>query len=207
MEMFAKPWVYAMTMNSLCLLALAVPAFADDSEHLATPEDAMPHRVSTSTMNYVVPDVQLVRESGKHVSLADEVNDGRAVVLNFIFTTCSSICPLSSQTLAQFQRKLGPDRKYVHLMSISTDPEQDTPARLREYAKKFGAGPGWQHYTGTLDASLAAQRAFDVYRGDKMSHTPVTLIRAAHSTSWRRIDGFVTPEQLMGEYRQLLALK
>jgi protein SCO1/2 len=92
-------------------------------------------------------------------------------------------------------------------MSISTDPEQDTPARLREYAHKFGAGPGWQHYTGSLPASLATQRAFDVYRGDKMSHTPVTLMRAAHGKSWRRIDGFVRPDELLDEYHQLQSLQ
>jgi len=52
------------------------------------------------------------------------------VLLNFIFTTCSSICPLMSRTLEEFQRKLGSEAARVHLMSISIDPEQDTPARL-----------------------------------------------------------------------------
>jgi protein SCO1/2 len=88
-------------------------------------------------------------------------------------------------------------------MSISVDPEQDTPVRLREYARKFHAGPGWQHYTGTIEASLAAQRAFNVWRGDKMSHTSVTFMRIAPDRQWLRIDGFVTPEELLERYRQL----
>jgi protein SCO1/2 len=205
-----------MTAKSLfCLIVLvcanlsAVPSNvrAADSEPMSMTNDSASHRVVATTADYVIPDVQLVRDDGKRVSLAQEMNDGRAVVLNFIFTTCSSTCPLSSQTLSRFQDKLGPDRKRVHIMSISTDPEQDTPAQLREYAHKFGAGPGWQHYTGTLAQSLKAQRAFDAYRGDKMSHTPVTLLRAANSTVWRRIDGFVTPNELLGEYHHLLALK
>ena len=50
----------------------------------------------------------------------------------------------------QLQEMLGEERNKVHMISISIDPEQDTPTRLREYAKKFGAGPAWQHYTGTL---------------------------------------------------------
>jgi len=154
-----------------------------------------------------VPDVTLVRDDGKSISLPAEMNDGRPVMLNFIFTSCGSICPLMSQIFAQVQHKLGPESAKIHLMSISTDPEQDTPARLSEYAQKFHAGPEWQHYTGTLGASLAAQRAFDVYRGDKMSHTPVTLLRAAPGRPWRRIDGFVTPDELIHEYRQLLASK
>ena len=158
----------------------------------------------TSTTQYTIPPIRLVRDDGKIVSLPEEINDGRPVVLNFIFTSCSSTCPLMSAVFAQFQRKLGPDRDKVHLMSISIDPEEDTPARLREYARKFGAGPEWQHYTGTIEASLAAQRAFDVYRGDKMSHVPVTLLRAAPGEPWRRIDGLATPDELLKEYHTVV---
>src|SRR5213082_1147577 len=153
--------------------------------------------VSRSTVSYEAPDVTLVRADGKPVSLPRELDDGRPVLLNFIFTTCSSVCPLTSRTLEEFQRKLGPEAHHVHLVSISIDPEQDTSARLTEYARKFHAGPQWQYYTGTVAASIAAQRAFDVYRGEKMrhrgmthllapvdiegekmSHTPVTLLRS-----------------------------
>src|SRR5207253_2068463 len=145
----------------------------------------------------------------KMVIEAVEVNraldDGRPVLLNFIFTTCSSICPLTSRTLEEFQDKLGPEAARIHLMSISIDPEQDTPSRLSDYARKFHAGPEWQYYTGTVAASLAAQRAFDVYRGEKMSHTPVTLMRAAPGKPWLRIEGFVTPAELVDDYRNLLA--
>ena len=159
--------------------------------------------VSTATVHYKVPAVQLVRDDGKVVSLPQEMNDGRPVVLNFIFTTCSSICPLMSQVFAQFQQQLGAESAKVHLMSISVDPEEDTPARLREYAHKYHAGPNWQHYTGTIEASLAAQRAFNVWRGDKMSHTSVTFMRVAPEAPWLRIDGFVTPDELLHRYRQL----
>lgn len=161
--------------------------------------------VITSVSRYPVPAVRLIRDDGKAVSLPEELNDGRAVVLNFIYTTCSTICPLMSQTLAQFDRELGAERERVHLMSMSIDPEEDTPARLREYAHKFHAGPEWQHYTGTVDASLAAQRAFNVWRGDKMSHTPITLVRAAPDAPWLRIEGFLTPAELMAQYHRALA--
>jgi len=161
--------------------------------------------VSRSSVSYEPPAGTLVRADGKTVSLPRELDDGRPVLLNFIFTTCSSICPLTSRTLEEFQHKLGREAARVHLMSISIDPEQDTPARLSEYARKFHAGPEWQYYTGTVAASLAAQRAFDVYRGEKMSHTPVTLMRAAPGEPWLRIEGFVTPDELLDDYRNLLA--
>jgi len=161
--------------------------------------------VSRSTVSYEAPGVTLVRADGKPVSLPHELDDGRPVLLNFIFTTCSSICPLTSRTLEEFQRKLGREASRVHLMSISIDPEQDTPARLTEYARKFHAGPEWQYYTGSVAASIAAQKAFDVYRGEKMSHTPVTLMRSAPGKPWLRIEGFVTPDELFDDYQKLLA--
>jgi len=160
-----------------------------------------------STAEYVIPDVKLVRDDGKSVSLQQELGDRRPVVMNFIYTTCTSICPLSSQTFADLQTKLGAGRDKVHLVSISIDPEEDTPQRLREYAQKFGAGSEWQHYTGTLTASLATQRAFNVDRGGKMNHAPLTLIRMTPGNRWVRIDGFATADQLAGELRDAIALR
>ena len=189
------------TAGVLSLLVAAGSAVAHDAaEHHAKVQETM-----RSVISYKVPDVKLVRDDGKTVSLPEELNDGRPVVLNFIYTTCSGICPVLSQTFSQLQEKLGGDREKIHLMSISIDPEQDTPARLREYARKFGAAAGWQHYTGTVAASLAVQRAFDVYRGDKMSHTAVTLLRMAPEKPWVRIDGFATGDDLLNEFHDLVA--
>jgi protein SCO1 len=194
-------------ISALAVGLLAVGGTAGWAADAMTMHDhhMMDGMMMVSSADYAVPDVTLVRENGRSVSLRKEMDDGRPVVLNFIYTSCTSICPVMSQTLAQFDSKLGIDRHKVHLMSISIDPEQDTPARLSAYARKFHAGPEWQHYTGTLEASLAAQRAFDVYRGDKMSHTAVTLLRAAPGKPWKRIDGFATPDELLNAYRELTA--
>jgi protein SCO1 len=194
----------SIAFGAALLLGWSV-ANADGDASMSIGQDRA--KAAMSTVQYVVPAITLVRDDGRSVSLPDEINDGRPVLLNFIFTSCGGICPLMSQMFAQFQKKLGDDAGKVHLMSISIDPEQDTPARLTEYAQQFGAGPEWQHYTGTVQASLAAQRAFDVYRGDKMSHAPVTLLRAAPGQPWLRIDGFLTPDALEREYRKLLAAK
>lgn len=164
----------------------------------APPPEALP-AVTRSLVNYPVPAIRLVRDDGKPVALVDELNDGRPVVLNFIYTTCTGICPLASHTFSQLQHKLGAERDQVHLVSISVDPEEDTPARLREYAQQYAAGPSWQHYTGTMAASTTVQRAFDVYKGDKMGHTPVTLVRTAPDGPWVRFDGFATADMLLKE--------
>lgn len=183
---------------SACVLLLSVPA-------LLHADDKPVEKLTVSSANYHVPNVQLVRQDGKAVSLPAELDDGRPVVMNFIFTTCESICPLMTQSLAQFQRQLGAEGAGVHMVSISIDPEQDTPARLREYAKQYKTLAGWSYYTGTEAASIKAQEAFNVYRGDKMSHAAVTLLRTAPGASWRRIDGFVTPDDLVREYHAMAA--
>jgi protein SCO1 len=160
---------------------------------------AMSENVRRSEVQYTAPEVKLVRDDGKTVSLPDELNDGRPVIMNFIYTSCTTICPLTSQVFGQFQKQLGSARDSVHLVSISIDPEQDTPARLRRYAQQFDAARGWDHYTGTIAASLAVQRAFSAYRGDKMSHTPLTLLREAPGKPWIRIDGFASADTLLAE--------
>lgn len=160
-----------------------------------------------SAVNYRVPDVRVVRDDGKAVRLADEIEDGRAVVLAFIYTTCTAICPLISATFAQLQGKLGADAARVQLVSISIDPEQDTPPRLAEYAKQWGAGPNWHHYTGAAEASIAIQRAFNAYRGDKMNHMPVTFIRRTPGQRWIRVEGFVSSDELLAECCGTTALK
>lgn len=165
----------------------------------------MTRDVKTSSVAYSVPPIRLMRADGRPIDLKSELDDGRAVVMTFIYTTCTSICPVISQTFEQLQDMLGPQLSHVHLVSITIDPENDTPSRLREYAAKFGAGPQWQYYTGTIDATIAAQKAFNVYREDKMDHNPVVFVRAAPGKPWLRVDGFATADELLHSYQELVA--
>jgi len=197
MQSFAL--IGALAAVSLIAFVLSVPvAFANETPMTHAHHHVIPD-TKRSLVDYAVPNVRLVRDDGVAVQLGDELNDGRPVVLSFIYTTCTTVCPVTSQALSELQSKLGSARDNVHLVSISIDPEHDTPERLRDYAKRFGAGPEWQHYTGTQAASRTAQQAFGVYRGDKMDHSPATLIRALPGAQWVRLDGFATPDQLMAE--------
>jgi len=192
---------FALLAASVCSLAAEGEAVDPHAHHHQMMADADAAGIQRSTGEYALPEQRLVRDDGKAVDFLAELNDGRPVYLNFIYTTCTTICPLSSQVFSMLQQKLGAGRDKVHLMSVSIDPEQDTPARLRAYAGKFHAGPGWTHYTGTSAASIAVQRAFNAFRGDKMNHTPLTLYRAAPGQAWVRLDGFATADQLLGEYK------
>ncbi len=196
----------AMLALTLCLTPLP-SAMAQDHQHehhhqaMSGAQDG----VVRTLANYTVPDVKLLDVNGASVSLNSEFGDqDRPVILNFIFTTCTAICPVMSATFSQVQTSLGPQRNAVRMVSISIDPEQDTPAVLKAYAGKFDAGPQWQMLTGSLQDSIAVQRAFNVYRGDKMGHTPATFLRAKAGQPWVRLDGFASANDILREYRQLV---
>jgi protein SCO1/2 len=156
-------------------------------------------------MSYTIPDVKLVDENGKTVSLRELTDDRSPVMLNFIFTTCTTICPVMTSTFHQVQEQLGENRKDVRMVSISIDPENDTPRKLKEYAAKSMAGAQWTFLTGSLENSLMVQKAFGIFAGEKMNHKPVTFIRAKGSdTQWLRMEGLAEASQILNEYDKLV---
>jgi protein SCO1/2 len=190
-------------------LALALPphgnvAAEEGHEHHKRQTQSADKPYQATTRDYALPDLMLLRVDGTEVRFPADIDDGRPVLLNFIYTTCTAICPLLSQTAAAFQARIGSEVGQVRMVSVSIDPEHDTPARLAEYAARFNAGPQWTHYTGTLEASIALQKAFEAYYGDKMNHRPVVFLRRAPGQPWLRLEGFTTPDDLVREYRSLL---
>lgn len=195
------------TAALLCIFAMPHAQAHEDHDHHMMHDKAAKQPIKLATVSYTVPSIQMVREDGKAVDLVGELDDGRAVVLNFVYTTCTEICPVTSDILSKFQTKLGKSRDKVHMLSISIDPEQDTPATLRKYAKKYQAKSQWNFYTGTVAASFEAQKAFQAYYGDKMNHLPTTYMRAAPGKPWLRIDGFASPDELLRSYQELISAK
>ena len=154
-----------------------------------------------SQVRYVIPALAMVDQRGRKVEINKALADGRPVILNFVFTSCTTICPVMTQIFSQVQDALAGQLDRVHMVSISVDPQQDTPARLLAYSKEHGAGSQWDFYTGTIEASVALQKAFDAYRGDKMNQEPLTLLRGPRGNNWVRLDGFASPEAIVSEYR------
>jgi protein SCO1/2 len=157
-----------------------------------------------SEHDYKLPALKVTRADGKRLALADAIDDGRPVLLNFIYTSCTAICPITSQVFLELRERLSTaQRDAVNMISISIDPEQDTPARLTDYAKRYGSAGVWSHYTSSSADAIEIQRAFETWRGDKMNHQPTTFLRAAPGKPWVRLDGFYTPAALFGEYQKL----
>jgi protein SCO1 len=97
------------------------------------------------------PNLPVVTQEGKTLRFYDDVIKGKIVVMSFIYTSCRDICPITTSRLAQIEEKLG-DRmgRDIFINSISVDPENDTPDRLKKYAEAFHAGPGWLFLTGKM---------------------------------------------------------
>jgi protein SCO1/2 len=205
MHLLASMAAAAFLITPISSEVLAAEPAHDHSHHSAAISDAL--TVSSKSQPVTLPDVNVVRDDGQRMRLVTAIDDGRPVVLDFIYTSCTAICPVTSQVFMEFRDLLGPtQRDTVNMVSISIDPEQDTPRQLSKYAKRFGSAGTWAHYTGSTKDSEAIQRAFGVWRGDKMNHQPVTFIRPALGQAWLRIDGFLSPTDLLTQYRQQVPL-
>jgi protein SCO1/2 len=145
-----------------------------------------------------------VDENGKSVSLRELTDGSSPVMLNFIFTTCTTICPVMSSTFHQVQEGLGKKHKNVRMVSISIDPENDTPKKLKEYAAKNMAGAQWTFLTGSLENIIQVQKAFGAFAGEKMNHKPITFIRAKGAKDWEKLEGLAEAEQVIKEYEKLV---
>ena len=153
---------------------------------------------------YAVPDVVLVNQDGKKISFKSFLEADRPEMVEFIYATCTTICPVLSVGFANLQHKLGTDAAKVRLVSISIDPENDTPAVMKDYLKKYGAGPGWDFLSGSRADIDTVMRAFDAYVANKMYHLPLTLIRSPADGSWVRIKGLMGAADLKDELARII---
>jgi protein SCO1 len=132
----------------------------------------------------------LVTQDGKTVKFYDDLIKGKSVVINFIYTECGDSCPLETAKLAQVQKLLnGRVGQDIFFYSISIDPKHDTPQTLKEYAKKFHAGPGWLFLTGKqADLDLIRQKLGQAATTDqKLSdHATSFIIGDEPSGQWMR---------------------
>lgn len=199
---FSPLMACAGLLGALALLPGAARAHADHAHHAAAPAGLKRSEMAP----LVLPAVQVLRQDGTRTDLRKLLDDGRPVMLNFIYTSCTAICPVTEQVFREARERLGRSRDTLHLVSISIDPEYDTPARMAEYARRFTDDDKWSFLTTGREDSVAIQKAFKAYQGDKMNHVPVTFLRAAGAQKpWVRLDGFASPAVLVTEVQSLLA--
>ena len=167
------------------------------------PASAAEERYQRSVEHYTVPDVQLINQDGEKIALKTLLEIDQPVIVDFIYGTCTTICPVLSAGFSNLQRKLAKEGRSVRLISITIDPEHDTPHIMKEYLEKYRAKPGWDFLTGTRADIDTVMTAFNAYIPDKMSHYPLNMLRNPKDGTWIRMFGIMSGKEFMAEYNQV----
>jgi protein SCO1/2 len=177
---------------------------AGQSSHCARMSKPQEH-YTRHLVDYAVPAISLVDQNGKDVSIAALLDDTEnPIALNFIFTTCTTICPVMTATFTRLAAELNDDER-LRLVSVSIDPEYDTPDVLKSYARQHGVSERQTLLTGDNASVGTLLRSFDALFGSKMNHRPLTYFRIPGADGWLRIEGLVGAGDLVSEYRRLMA--
>jgi cytochrome oxidase Cu insertion factor (SCO1/SenC/PrrC family) len=149
------------------------------------------------TQKLNIPDLELLDQDGRKIHFYTDLVKDHAVAINFIFTTCTTICPPLGATFARVQKELG-DKvgRDVRFISISVDPATDTPERLKAWGAKFHAGEGWTFVTGNKPQVDELLRALGASSARREDHSPTVLIGDAQG-NWTRTYGLASSSQLV----------
>ena len=163
-----------------------------------TAEQSSSSTVEQSAAQKYFTDVVLTNQYGERMRLYSDLLKGKVVIINSFFATCPGSCLPMARNLQKIQVALG-DRvgKDVFIISISVDPTVDTPASLKEYAKKVAAGPGWYFVTGDKTSIDFALRKLGQYVDDKQDHTNIFIIGNERTGLWKKAFGLAKSEELV----------
>lgn len=182
----------AFLVLALVLLALVAPVRAQQT---ATPQ---------AIDRPEIPDIPVVTQDGREVQFYSDLVRGRTVAVNFIFTTCTTICPPLGLNFGRLRQQLGERAgRDLFLLSVSVDPGNDTPERLRAWSEKFGAGPGWTLVTGKPAEVTRLLKALGAFNADVRAHTPLILLGNDQTGRWTRTYGLAPPAELAKQLTDL----
>lgn len=194
----------------LCVLSLLVCTQVgahSAAEHAAQAAAAVPQRHSeTSEVAFV--DRPLLDQDSHPVNLQRDLVADRIVVMGFVYTSCTTVCPLVSSIMGKLQGRLGERAgREVSLVSLTVDPQRDTPQRLLDYSRRYQPGPGWRWLTGEPLAVEDTLKALGVWSADYETHPPLIMVGDGRSDRWTRYYGFTDPAVLQAKIDQLLAAR
>ena len=142
-------------------------------------------------------DVELINQNGEQMRLYSDLLKDKVVVINFFFATCQGVCLPMNRNLEKVQEALGERLgKDLYIISITVDPTVDTPASLKEYAKKMNAKPGWHFITGTKENVEFALRKLGQYVDNKENHTNLIIIGNERTGLWKKAFGLAKSDEL-----------
>ena len=143
-------------------------------------------------------DVVLINQNGQKMRFYSDLLQGKVVIINSFFATCAGSCLPLTRNLEKLQQALGERMgKDVHILSISVDPEVDTPPNLKAYAKKLNAGPGWHFLTGDKASVDFALKKIGHFVDSKESHLNIFIIGNERTGLWKKAFGLAKSDELM----------
>lgn len=194
---------YVTGFTLALLLAVSGMACADEEEDPHAKHRAMMNSKAPEPDAELFSDIDLKNEllldqDGEEVRFVDDVIGDRIVVMDFVYTTCTTVCPVLTALFTQVQTQLGDDLGgEVAMISMTVDATRDTPARLKAYATKHRVQPGWIWLTGpktTMDSVLTGLGAFTVSFED---HPAMVIVGDGRTGEWKRMFGFPNPDRIM----------
>ena len=160
-----------------------------------------------AAQNKQFPNVPLFTQDGTPVLFYDDLIKGRVVLINFFFTSCPLICPCTTANMVKVEEALGERLgRDVRMISITVDPEKDTPRVLGAYSRRYGTKPGWYFVTGKLEDIALLKRHFgvDFYGRDKTDHTGMLVYGNESTQQWAATPSMANPEQIVRSVTRLV---
>ena len=162
-----------------------------------TPSPTPPGDIGLSFNSSKIPNTRILDQNGKQLNFYDDLIKGKTVAINFIFTTCTTVCPPLTATFRKVQQTASERGLDVKLVSVSVDPVVDTPERLRAFSEKFNVDQGWTFVTGGKGEIESLLQSLGVAVTNKNDHTPMILIGNDSVDFWTRAYGLSPPSRLV----------
>lgn len=180
------------------LLALPGPGHAAQTGSLAPARMPEATRDGKSPAQAYFTDVELVSHHGKPLRFYTDLLQGKAVVINTFFATCTGSCPVIMSSMAKIQEALGSRLgKEVSLVSLTVDPVRDTPPRLKAYAERLGARPGWDLVGGKRENVELALRKLGQAVKQKEEHPNIIIIGNERTGLWKKVMALAPTDTLI----------
>lgn len=190
----------------LLMMPVAGLAEAVQQATAARPASATDAAAAEEKARKYFTDLEVIDQNGKRLRFYSDVLRNRVVLINFIFTNCPDACPMATHKLIQVRKQMAEAvRDDVWFVSISIDPERDTPEAMKTFAKKHGVDESrWIFLTGEKENLDTIIKKLGQYTPDIESHSTLMLAGNTITRHWTRVMPMVPPEGIAQQMRSLV---
>lgn len=194
-------WMRKMRSNVLLIAIILLVGFSNSQQ---SESKAEPIQNEPASQKYFTNTVLMDQDGKEQQFYADLIKD-KVVVINAMFATCKDSCPIMGANFARIQKWLGPKLGTdVRLLSISVDPEADTPTVLKQYGRRFDAKPGWYFLTGKKGNVELILRKLGLYVENKQDHLNLFLVGNDRTGLWKKVVGVSSSEKIIDAVKSVL---